>query len=145
MDHQNFIDYFNSHDRFSIENGICLTKLGEGFAEAELYFDPACTNFMGTMHGGALFTLADVVAGTALLHHGSLCVTLSSSINYIRPSSSGKLRAVAHETHCGSKIGVCDVTIFNEGNHVVCTCTYTMYMTGKPLPEEAQTKESERS
>lgn len=141
MDHQKFIDYFNGHDQFSIESGVRLTKLGQGFAEAEMDFSSKRTNFMGTMHGGALFTLADVVAGTALLSHGSLCVTLSTSINYIRPASSGKLRAVAHETHCGAKIGVCDVTIFNEGNHVVCTCTYTMYMTGKPLPAELNTKE----
>ena len=97
-------------------------------------FAPDRTNFMGTMHGGALFTLADVAAGTALISHGSLCVTLNSAINYIRPTSGGKLKAVAREMHCGAKIGVCDVTIFNEGNHVVCTCTYTMYMTGKPLP-----------
>lgn len=134
MDYEKFIEYFNEHDVFSRESGIRLKKIGDGFAEAELDFSSRRVNFMGTMHGGALFTMADVAAGSALLSHGSLCVTLNSAINYIRPASGGTLRAVAHETHCGSKIGVCDVTIFNEENHVVCTCTCTMYLTGKPLP-----------
>ena len=133
MDYQKFIRYFNEHDEYSKNSGCRLTRIGDGFAEAEIDFSPGRTNFMGTLHGGALFTIADIVAGTALLSHGSLCVTLNSSINYIRPVSAGKLRAVARETHCGTKIGVCDVTIFNEKNHVVCTCTSTMYLTGKPL------------
>ena len=83
MDYEKFIEYFNEHDVFSRESGIRLKKIGDGFAEAELDFSSRRANFMGTMHGGALFTMADVAAGSALLSHGSLCVTLNLSLIHI--------------------------------------------------------------
>lgn len=83
-----------------MENGIRLTALSKGRAEAELSAGAAHTNFMGTVHGGALYTLCDVAGGCALIERG-LCVTLDAAMTYLRPVKAGKVRAAAERIKAG--------------------------------------------
>ena len=71
-------------------------------------------NFMGSVHGGALFTLADVAAGTAMIAHGHTCVTLNSTLSFIKPALSGRVPRRCQELHNGSRIGVMEVSVEDE-------------------------------
>jgi uncharacterized protein (TIGR00369 family) len=46
--------------------GIELLEVGDGFAKARLAQRPALSNHIGTMHAGALFTLAETASGAAM-------------------------------------------------------------------------------
>jgi len=46
--------------------GIELLDVGDGFARAQLVQRPDLSNHLGTMHAGALFTLAETVSGGAM-------------------------------------------------------------------------------
>ncbi len=133
MDFRAFIEYFNTHDQFSIQNGIQLLTLQKGYAEVSMQYKPTYTNFMGTLHGGALFTLADVAAGCAIISHGFLCVTLTSSIHYLQTPSSETITAYAQAIYNSPHIGVSNVQIKDTSKTLLCTCTSTMYMTGKAV------------
>jgi acyl-CoA thioesterase len=132
IDYERFIAYFNTHDTFSNNSGIRLVKMSDGYAEAVLEFSPASCNFMGTMHGDALATLADIAAGSALYMHKRLCVTLDSSMRYIRPVT-GDARAVARQVVCGARIAVVNVEIFDEADVLCASVSISMYMTKEPL------------
>jgi acyl-CoA thioesterase len=67
MDLDRFVDYFNKEDNFSKTNNIKLIKMDIGYAQAELEVKESGCNFMGSLHGGAMFTLADVVAGSSII------------------------------------------------------------------------------
>jgi acyl-CoA thioesterase len=136
MDLGKFQRYFNKKDAFSVRNGVRLTHLQKGYAVAEMDFAPELCNLMGTLHGGAYYTLADVAAGSAVIPYGKLCVTLSADIHYLRPPSGGTLKAKATVVQRGERIAVCKVDIEDEAEKLLCVCNVTMYQTSKDIPEE---------
>jgi uncharacterized protein (TIGR00369 family) len=46
--------------------GIELLEVGDGFASARLVQRPDLSNHLGTMHAGALFSLAETASGAAM-------------------------------------------------------------------------------
>ncbi|MGE5389621.1 MAG: PaaI family thioesterase [Deltaproteobacteria bacterium] len=137
MDYESFREHFNKNDVFSTNNRMKILKMEKGHAEAELDYDPGHHNFMGTLHGGALSTLADITAGVSIISFGKLVVTLNSNINYVRPAKQGKIRAVATAVHRSRQIGSSEVRIYDEEDTLVCFCSYIMFITNKDvvLPE----------
>ena len=51
---------------FAKHTGIDLTEVGDGHATASLTQSPETTNHIGSIHAGALFTLAETAAGGAV-------------------------------------------------------------------------------
>lgn len=131
MDYEHFREYFNNNDVYSANNGMKILKMEEGYAEAELDYNPGHHNFMGTLHGGALSTLADITAGISIISFGKLVVTLNSNINYVRPAKQGKIKAVATAVHRSRQIGSSEVRIYDEDDTLVCFCSYIMFITNK--------------
>lgn len=130
MDYQKFIRYVNEQNAFGYSNGIVVKKCGPGFAEAELLPIGDSNSNIGFphIHGGLLFTLADTVAGTAAMTSGNICVTLNSSISYIKSATRGlPIKAVASKIHQGRSTGVYDVEITEE-DVSVARGTVTMFM-----------------
>ena len=69
---------------FSQYNHMKVTAVDDGTATVELELHPDSLNCWGTPHGGALFTMADVAAGMALLTlRQEVTFTVSSSIEYL--------------------------------------------------------------
>lgn len=133
MDTARFIEIFNDRDALSKSLGIRLTVMEEGFAQAEMQITENHLNFMGTLHGGTLFALADVAAGTSVAYHGEQSVTLNGSIHYIKAIQAGKIFARSTLLHKGRTTAVCDVKIYSEANILLCTCTFSMFMTGRQI------------
>lgn len=51
---------------FAKHVGVELLEVGDGFATARLVQRPDLSNHIGTMHAGALFTLAETASGAAM-------------------------------------------------------------------------------
>ena len=132
MDIQAFLEYFRRTDALSREMGISVRSLSAEGAEAEMEISDNEKNYMGMLHGGAFFTIADVVAGLCVSYYGEQCVTLSSNLNYLKSASAGKIIARSSLSRRGRKICVCEIRIISEGT-LLCTGTFTMYMTGVPI------------
>ena len=126
MDYQLFMEKYNGADTFSIRQGIRLTKLSHGYAEAQIDCCADHLNLHSCTHGGLLFTLSDIAAGCCLSTKGQHCVTLSATINYIRPGFCGVLTAEAKAVKMGRQIGISDVSVYDAEGRLVCTGTYTM-------------------
>jgi uncharacterized protein (TIGR00369 family) len=51
---------------FAKSVGVALLEVGDGFAKAQLVQRSDLSNHIGTMHAGALFTLAETASGAAM-------------------------------------------------------------------------------
>ena len=54
----------------------------DGGATVEIELTDEVLNPLGMAHGGTIFTLCDIAAGSAAASQGTVAVTLDSSINY---------------------------------------------------------------
>jgi acyl-CoA thioesterase len=133
MDCTEFIDYYNRKSNFNRINGMIVLKLERGYAEVEMTVNDNSLNVLGSLHGGALYTLADTAAGVASLSYGITSVTLNGSMSYIKPVICGKVKAIASEISRGRKIGVYDVCINDENERLLAKAIFTMYIIGNKI------------
>lgn len=130
MDYNKYMKHFNKNNHFMRENGMQLVSLREGYAEVEMELNPNSLNIQGTLHGGAMFTLADSAAGAAAKSNGFVSITLNGSINYIKTTATGKVKAIASQIHQGRTTGVYRVEVIDENKNLLSCCTFTMFSTG---------------
>lgn len=115
-------------------NVITLDK--DGGATVAVTLSDDLLNPLGMAHGGTIFTLCDIAAGSAAASHGIAAVTLDSNIHYYRPGHPGTtLTAVAYERKRGSKTAVYMVEVHDEAHRHVADAVFTMFYTGQKLEE----------
>ena len=64
--------------------GVRYLRMEDGTAEAELRLSPEDQNYLGVPFGGLIFNLADLTAGAALRSLGSMGVTVSADVRFLR-------------------------------------------------------------
>ena len=134
--YREMLDKVNSGPYFGPRSGAVVTAAGGGEAEGELILRPESRNPMGVVHGGALFTLADTVAGTAAFTTGRNCVTLDTSMQFLSAARGDRLRCVARPKKSGRTILVYEISITDAEDRLVATGIFTFYATGEhKLPE----------
>ena len=121
------IQRLNSSSQYLQSNDMKVVDIDRGFARVEMIIDEHILNIHGFVHGGALFSLADTVAGAASFATGRDSVTLTGSINYIKPGKGGKLIGVATEISAGRTTGAYEVFIYNDEQVLLCRATFTMF------------------
>ncbi len=124
----------NQPGQFSFENGITVTTARPGYAEGKLEVRPTSSNPHGTVHGGCLYTLADTVAGTAACAHGASCVTVSGTMEFLRPATGPTIRCVATPKKQGQTLSVMQVVLTNDADKEVATGTFTFFMSHLEKP-----------
>ena len=83
--------------------GFELVEATSELVRLRMPFREALTRFNGTLHGGAIMSLADsaAVVRASLDARGELVGTMHFSINFLRPVGGGHLDAVARTVHSG--------------------------------------------
>ena len=118
----------NEEHQFNFANGIALTHAQPGLTRGVLRAGPNSVNPEGHIHGGAIATLADTVAGCCACSKGGDCVTSSSSLEYLRPAV-GDLFCEATPKKLGRHLSVIQVVITDTTGKTVATGTFTFFMT----------------
>ncbi len=110
----------SARDRASIALGIQLVEVRPGYACARMAASEDMVNFVGTVHGGVLFTLADTAFGFACNSHNRVSVASSCSIEFLRPAHPGEtLTATAAEQSLVGRNGIYDVRVENNKGELV--------------------------
>lgn len=117
----------NSSSMYLQSNDMHVVEVRKGYAKVEMNIDEQILNVHGFVHGGALYSLADTAAGAASFATGRDSVTLSGTINYIKPGKGGKLIGIAQEISAGRTTGVYEVFIFNDTDVLLSRATFTMF------------------
>ena len=122
----------NTPHQFSYENGVTVTHVEPGRAEGVLEVGPNSINPHGNVHGGALSTLADTVGGCCACSKGGVCVTASSSMEFLRPANGSMITCIATPKKLGRTLAVVHTDLFNDSEKLVATGTFTFFMVEPP-------------
>lgn len=117
-------------NRFMTYNFIELSVLELDRAECRLTLRPESTNPYGMLHGGALYTMADCVAGSAAHSDGRTYVTQNSSMNFLANIKEGTAVASATVVHRGRTTCLVNVNITSEATgRLLTTGCFTFFCT----------------
>lgn len=103
-------DFF-SKDAFARGAGIELIEVSPGRARVKMDVNEMHKNSHGTVHGGAIFTLADAAFALASNSHGIPAAAINASISYMKAARSGSLYADAVEYAKNPKLATYTVDV----------------------------------
>ncbi len=119
--------------------GFDLTHLGPESAHAELAIDDRHLQPLGVVHGGVYAALAESLAShataAAVMPDGQAALGLSNLTSFLRPVSSGTVRADAERLHRGRTTWVWDIRFTDEEGRLCATSRVTVAV----RPVEADT------
>ena len=123
---------FMERDKFVQLAGIRLLEQSPGHATAEFDVAPHHLNGAGTVHGGAIFTLADF-AFAAANSHGTVALAVNASISYVKAVREGTLTAKAIELSLGPKLASYRVDITEDTGDIVALFQGMVYRKRDPI------------
>jgi acyl-CoA thioesterase len=118
---------FVSNDRFARLLGIEMTEYGGGSARASMAVGSQHLNSAGTVHGGAIFSLADAVFSAASNSHGTLALAINVSISVFKAVRNGTLTAEGREVSRNPKLATYLVEVKDESGDAVALFQGTVY------------------
>ena len=125
---------FFHRDQFAKHCGIELVSISPGQAVARMPIHPWHRNGIDTVHGGAIFTLADFAFAAACNSHGKITVAVNVSITFMKAESAGELTAEAREISVNPKLGTYTITVTNEQKQIIALFQGLAYRKEQPLP-----------
>lgn len=112
--------------------GLKMMECRLGYTVCEIPVRDFVINPYGMVHGGVLFTLADMTAGMAIATHNNTAPTIDSEIHFLSPVvNTEKITAVAREIKHGKTLMVVTSELYNDEGKEVAVGTFTYFNTGK--------------
>jgi acyl-CoA thioesterase len=128
---QRFID----QDRYARHLGVEIVECGEGAARAKLELRENHLNSVNTVHGGAIFSLADSAFSAASNSHGTVAVAIQVSISYFKAVSTGTIYAEAKEVSRNPKLATYLIEVTDDGGSLLALFQGTVYRKGARIEE----------
>lgn len=131
-----FIKEFIENDKFAKWVGIELLEVSLGYAKAKMEIKEIHHNSINTVHGGAIFTLADFTFAVAANSHNKMSVALNVNISFLKAISEGVLIAEAQEISVNPKIATYKILVSNDLGELIATFEGMAYRKERSLVKE---------
>ena len=118
---------FVESDCFAKHLGIEMLGYGDGNASARMEVRAHHLNSAGSLHGGAIFSLADAAFSAASNSHGTLAVAINVSIAFFEAVTKGTLIAEAREVAISPKLATYLIDVKDEGGGLIAQLQGTVY------------------
>jgi acyl-CoA thioesterase len=125
------------NDQFARHANIELLTAGLGHATAKMKLQAHHLNGLGTVHGGAIFTLADFSFAVAGNSYGNMAVALDVSIVFMKAATTGTLWAEAREISKNFKVGLYMVDVKDDHGDLIAQFQGLAYRKKDKLPVPA--------
>ena len=113
---------------FSQHIGVRTLEQGYGHCKVRLDITKQHMNPIGSVHGGAIFTMADEASGIAASTTGGICTTVDSHIEFLNAAIGVKyLTAEAKPKKIGKKIRSFVVEIKDEKERLIATADFIFF------------------
>jgi acyl-CoA thioesterase len=119
--------FFANKDQFAKHSGIELLEVATGYAKVKMAIKDYHLNGVETVHGGAIFTLADFAFAVAANSHRKIAVGINTTMTYMKAVAAGVLFAEAREVSLNHKLGTYIVNVITEQNDLVAVFQGTVY------------------
>ncbi len=126
---------FLGNDRLAKYLGIEILDHAPGRARAHMRIQDHHLNSAGTLHGGAIFSLADTVFAAASNSHGTLAMAINVSISYFKAIGSGTVTAEAEEVSFNPKLATYLVHVRDDAGNQIALFQGTVYRKRQTLGE----------
>lgn len=121
-------------DPFAEYLDIEFVLVEKGHAVSRMKLAEHHRNFMGLVHGGAIFSLADATFGAAANSEGTRAMAIHVSIDYLAPPGDTEyLQADVREDARAGRGGHYRMSVMNAGGDLVAVCNGWAYHTNKSL------------
>lgn len=107
--------------------GIAILECRTGYSKAIMPHDKRLLNAAGILHGGAIFSLADIALAFAANSSEETALTISASISFFKAGQDGPFMAEAREISASSKLGHYEVTVYDVHNDLIAKLSGTAY------------------
>ena len=128
MSKQEKPDELNAGCAYNRHNGIVITDISDELCVVEGELVPQTMNPLGMAHGGFVYSLCDVAAGALVRQFEPNFVTLSASINYLRPSQGTRLRAEGRLVKRGRTVSVVDTFVYDDQDRLTARGSFEIYI-----------------
>jgi len=127
-----------AQDRFARRANIELVSVSPGQARAKMTLRRHHWNGIGTVMGGAIFTLADFAFAAASNAHGNVAVAINAHISFLKAARTGVLWAEARELSRNFKLASYQVEIRDDERELVAVFQGMVYRKKDPTPAKPQ-------
>jgi acyl-CoA thioesterase len=110
---------FFEADVFARHTGVKLLEVSPGRARVKMEIGEQHLNSHRTVHGGAIFTLADTAFALASNSHGIPAAAITAQISYLTAARSGVLYAEAEEFARNPKLASYTVQVTDENGEKI--------------------------
>ncbi|MDL2286384.1 hotdog fold thioesterase [Desulfococcaceae bacterium OttesenSCG-928-F15] len=124
---KDIVEHIKAGDAFARYCGIELLQASEGYAKAKMSIQPFHLNGAGTVHGGAIFTLADFVFAVASNSRGQLALAAHSGIAFINAGYGGVLYAESRELSVNRHLSVYGISVTDEAGKLIADMQATAF------------------
>jgi acyl-CoA thioesterase len=119
---------FVDNDHFAKHLGIDMLEYSRGRARARMEIKYHHLNSAGTVHGGAIFSLADAVFSAASNSHGTLAMAINVGISFFKAvKKTGALTAEANEVSLNLKLATYLVNVTDDDGNAIALFQGTVY------------------
>lgn len=132
---QKILDFFAENDHFAKHCGIELLEAQPGTARARMKIHDHHLNGAKTVHGGAIFSLADFTFAVAANNQGQLALAINTSTTFVKAARGGTLYAKAEEISINKRLGNYQVTITDQDDNLIAMFQGTAYRKDERLFE----------
>ena len=116
-----------ANNPFMQHNHMYITEIGTETSEIRMEVHSDGLNIMGQVHGGLLYSLADVVTGLTARADGRKYVTQSAHVNFIGNVSSGLIIAKGDIVKRGRSIVIVRGIVTDENGKLLLETTTNMF------------------
>lgn len=118
-----------THNIYAEELGIELLTLRQGYARGRMPYRLESANPYGSLHGGVLYSLADIICGLAACTYGQYSSTIEGSMHYVRPALNTRyVICEARELRQGRQVSVYYAELTNDEGLLLDTAEFSFYM-----------------
>jgi acyl-CoA thioesterase len=118
---------FVKNDQFAKHLHIQMLEYGAGRAKARMVVDKHHLNSAGTVHGGAIFSLADAVFSAASNSHGTLALAINVAISFFKAVTTGTLFAEGREVSLNPRLATYVVEVKDQDGNAIALFQGTVY------------------
>ena len=126
-DRMEYAQYLLRNNPYAVHNHVSVTGVGDDWCEGYLDLEDDVLNVYGQPHGGAYFSLADVLAGMSLRANRNQFVTLSATSHFVRSTKEKKLFGRAEIMKLGRSTALVSCRVTDSGGKLLFYSTFDFF------------------
>lgn len=113
---------------------IEILEMERGYVKGKIPVTEKILNPYGSVHGGCLYSLADITAGLAACTYGVYSSTIDGSMDYILPAIGTEyIICEAKEIRQGTHVSQYEALLYDDKAQLVDKARFSFYMMNSPV------------